>query len=209
MSRKMNKMNEFRCMIPDTNRLKYSINRGMKQIIKLFALVLLVAVSCKNKNYNTMKQVSVNNKVSGDSTALVRKPVPDNFIIDSTANQANGPVYMFCETMPEFPGGKNAFNEYLRNKIVYPPRAVTDKIEGRVVVKFIVRSTGEIGDVKVLRSIREDMDKECLRVMSVMPNWKPGMISGKPVAVSYSVPVRFLLQPGESLNGIYILPPKK
>ena len=54
----------------------------------------------------------------------------------------------------------------------------------------------------------EDMDKECLRVMSTMPNWKPGMISGKPVAVSYSVPVRFLLQPGENLNGIYILPSK-
>jgi hypothetical protein len=44
--------------------------------------------------------------------------------------------------------------------------------------------------------------------MSTMPNWKPGMISGKPVAVSYSVPVRFLLQPGENLNGIYILPSK-
>src|SRR5664280_3910555 len=78
------------------------------------------------------------------------------------------------------------------------------QIEGRVVVKFIVRSTGEIGDVKVLRSIREDLDKECLRVMSTMPNWKPGMISGNPVAVSYSIHVRFLLQPGENLNGIYI-----
>jgi TonB family protein len=181
----------------------------MKQIIKLFGLVLLVVMSCKNKNYNTIKPTSVNITGSRDSTALVSKPVPDNFIIDSTANQANGPVYMFCETMPEFPGGKNAFNEYLRKRIVYPTKAVMDKIEGRVVVKFIVRSTGEIGDVKVLRSIREDLDKECLRVMSTMPNWKPGMISGKPVAVSYSVPVRFLLQPGESLNGIYILPPKK
>jgi TonB family protein len=181
----------------------------MKQIIKLFALVLLVVMSCKNKNYNTIKPRLTNNKSRGDSTVLISKPVPDNFIIDSTANQANGPVYMFCETMPEFPGGKSAFNEYLRKRINYPPKAVSDKIEGRVVVKFIVRVTGEIGDIKVLRSIREDLDKECLRVMSTMPNWKPGMISGKPVAVSYSVPVRFLLQPGESLNGIYILPAKK
>jgi TonB family protein len=180
----------------------------MKQLIKLFALVLLVVISCKNKNYNTIKPTSAINTGSRDSTAMVTKSVPDNFIIDSTANQTNGPVYMFCETMPEFSGGKSAFNEYLRKRIIYPRQAVTDKIEGRVVVKFIVRSTGEIGEVKVLRSIREDMDKECLRVMSTMPNWKPGMISGKPVAVSYSVPVRFLLQPGENLNGIYILPSK-
>jgi TonB family protein len=189
-------------------KLKHPINGSMKHLIKLFALVLLVVISCKNKNYNTIKLVSINNKGNRDSTALVSKSVPDNFIIDSTANQANGPVYMFCETMPEFPGCKSAFNEYLRKRIIYPRKAVTDKIEGRVVVKFIVRSTGEIGEVKVLRSIREDMDKECLRVMSTMPNWKPGMISGKPVAVSYSVPVRFLLQPGENLNGIYILPSK-
>jgi TonB family protein len=189
-------------------KLKHPINGSMKHLIKLFALVLLVVISCKNKNYNTIKLVSINNKSNRDSTTLVSKSVPDNFIIDSTANQANGPVYMFCETMPEFPGGKSAFNEYLRKRIIYPRKAVTDKIEGRVVVKFIVRSTGEIREVKVLRSIREDMDKECLRVMSTMPSWKPGMISGKPVAVSYSVPVRFLLLPGENLNGIYILPSK-
>jgi TonB family protein len=180
----------------------------MKQIINLFAISLLVVMSCKNKNYNTIKPTSVTNSRT-DSTAHISKPVADNFIIDSTANQSNGPVYMFCETMPEFPGGKNAFNEYLRKRIVYPPKAVTDKIEGRVVVKFIIRSTGQVGDVKVLRSIREDLDKACFRVMSTMPDWKPGMISGKPVSVSYSVPVRFLLKPGESLNGIYILPPKK
>jgi TonB family protein len=181
----------------------------MIQKIKLFALLLLLVISCKNKNYNTMNQSSVNNKVSRDSVAQVRTPVPDNFIIDSAANQANGPVYMFCETMPEFPGGKSAFNEYVRKRIKYPPKAVSDKIEGRVVVKFIVWSTGKIGDVIVLRRIREDLDKECLRVMSTLPDWKPGMIAGKTVSVSYSVPVRFLLQPGENLNGIYILPPDK
>lgn len=180
----------------------------MKQIIKIFSLVLLIIISCKNKDDNKKISTFLDKKIDIGDTSQIRKVVQDNYIIDSTSKQDNGPVYMYCETMPEFPGGKSAFNEYVKNKTKYPPNAVSDKIEGRVIIKFVVRTGGEIGEVKIIRGLRDDLDRECIRVISGMPVWKPGMISGKPVSVSYSIPIRFLLKSSENLNGIFILPPK-
>lgn len=131
---------------------------------------------------------------------------PDNYLIDDTENQDKGPVYMYCEKMPEFPGGEKAFESFVMKNVKYPSAAIADKTEGRVVVKFIIRETGKPSDIKILHGIRQDLNDECLRVMGLMPGWKPGMIGDKPVSVSYSVPVRFLLKRSENLNGIYILP---
>jgi TonB family protein len=108
--------------------------------------------------------------------------------------------------MPEFPGGDTAFTEYVKLNVKYPRLAVSDKIEGRVVIKFIVRVNGKIEDVEIIRRIRPDMDNECIRVISGMPEWKPGMINEKPVSVSYNITIRFLLKKSENLSGIYILP---
>jgi TonB family protein len=165
-------------------------------------------ISCKNKNDNKIKPTSIDKKNDIANSSLTRNVEPDNYIIDSTSNLDSGPVYMYCETMPEFPGGKTAFNEYVKYKTKYPSRAVSDRIEGRVIIKFIVKKNSEIGEVKIIRGVRDDMDKECIRVISGMPDWKPGMISGKPVSVSYSIPIRFLLKSSENLNGIFILPSK-
>jgi TonB family protein len=180
----------------------------MKEFIKILFLVLVVMISCRNRNENKMIHTSNDRKNDKENSDQIKKEEPDNYIVDSTANQEYGPVYMYCETMPEFPGGKAAFNEYVKSKTKYPPGAVSDKIEGRVIIKFVIRTNGEIGEVKIIRGVRDDMDKECLRVISGMPDWKPGMIAGKPVSVSYSIPIRFLLNYSENLNGIFILPPK-
>ena len=96
----------------------------------------------------------------------------------------------------------------MRNHIIYPKQAVNDKIEGRVVVKFIINSKGEASDVQIIRKQRSDMNDECIRVVKGMPVWKPGTLDGKSVSVSYNVTVRFLLTKSENLNGIYILPSK-
>lgn len=170
-------------------------------------LILAGTVSCRNSE-NRIKQPLEYTKSEVIDTGSARVGHADNYILDNTSGQNNGEVYMFCEKMPEFPGGEEAFNNYLRKNITYPRSAVADKTEGRVVVRFIIASTGEMCDLKVLRSVRDDMDNECLRVFGNMPGWKPGTIDGKPVFVSYSVTVRFLLEKSENLNGIYILPSK-
>jgi periplasmic protein TonB len=181
----------------------------MNPITKILCLIMVFIISCQNRNDNNTKSISDEKKTEIANTALITKKEPDNYLLDNTSNQDNGPVYMYCEKMPEFIGGETAFTEFVKNNVKYPQQAVSDKIEGRVVIKFIVQVTGEISDVQLIRGIRKDLNDECIRVISRMPKWKPGMINGNPVSVSYSIPIRFLLNSTENLNGIYILPAKK
>ena len=65
---------------------------------------------------------------------------------------------------PQFPGGDAALISFLNENIKYPPKAAQDKVEGKVIVQFLVKKTGKIDDVKVLRSVRKDLDHEAVRV---------------------------------------------
>ena len=76
----------------------------------------------------------------------------------------------------------------------YPEQAKRDKISGKVSVKFVIEKDGSIADPVVVRSVDPYLDKEALRVVKSMPKWKPGKQRGKPVRVSYTVPVIFKLQ---------------
>ena len=179
----------------------------MKQIAFVFYFILIFIISCKSPD-NKKSSIPNSQKTVAFDTSLEKQKNPDNFIIDNTSSQDKGPVYMYCENMPEFRGGEEAFIYYMRNHIIYPKQAVNDKIEGRVVVKFIINSKGEASDVQIIRKQRSDMNDECIRVVKGMPVWKPGTLDGKSVSVSYNVTVRFLLTKSENLNGIYILPSK-
>ena len=75
----------------------------------------------------------------------------------------------------------------------YPKIAEENGIEGRVMMQFIVRSTGEITDIKVARSVDPSLDKEAIRVISSMPKWIPGKQGGEAVNVRYTMPLTFRL----------------
>ncbi|HLO60276.1 MAG TPA: energy transducer TonB [Bacteroidales bacterium] len=153
---------------------------------------------------NPDKSVSL---VVSDSISLTDTvKAPDDFIIDTTYGHSNDTVYMFCENMPEFPGGQDAFESYLRKTIRYPKSAANEGYEGRVIARFVISSEGKPEEVSIKRSVRKDMDDECIRALSGMPSWKSGTINGKPVAVSFGVSIRFLHKRKDNLNGIYILP---
>ena len=102
-------------------------------------------------------------------------------------------VFMVVEDAPEFPGGINALLEYLKKNIKYPAICRDNNIQGRVIVSFVVNKDGKIVDPAVVKGVNPSLDKEALRVISTMPNWKPGYQRGKPVRVKYSVPVNFRL----------------
>ena len=102
-------------------------------------------------------------------------------------------VFMVVEDAPEFPGGINALLEYLKKNIKYPAICRDNNIQGRVIVSFVVNKDGKIVDPEVVKGVNPSLDKEALRVISTMPNWKPGYQRGKPVRVKYSVPVNFRL----------------
>lgn len=103
------------------------------------------------------------------------------------------PAALHEEVMPEFPGGEEALIKYLKKNIVYPKLASDYKIEGRVEVDFIIERDGSISNVKIRKPLGYGCDEEAMRVIRNMPRWKPGMQDGKPVRVSYMIPLKFTL----------------
>ena len=111
------------------------------------------------------------------------------------ANGNDNTIYRSVEQMPRFPGGDQALMKYLQTHINYPPMAAMNKTEGRVVVQFVVTSLGSIGEVKVVRSLDKDLDREAIRVIKLLPQFTPGRHNGKAVSVWYTLPVPFKLPP--------------
>ena len=125
----------------------------------------------------------------------------DNDSSDSKAAEApreakvdeNG-VHQVCEEMPEFPGGMAECMKWLGKNINYPEDCKKEGVQGRVIVQFVVDKDGSIKDPTIARGVHPSLDKEALRVLSSMPNWKPGKQKGEAVKVRYTIPVMFRLQ---------------
>ncbi len=98
------------------------------------------------------------------------------------------------EVMPEFPGGMEEMQSYLRKSLKYPALAQENGIESKLFVQFIVNSDGSITDVEILNPQGVGFDKEAKRVISGMPKWKPGKQGGKTVRVYYIIPINFTLK---------------
>ena len=114
-------------------------------------------------------------------------------------------VFMSVEKMPVFPGGEAALMTYVRDNISYPSVAEEKNIQGRVIVQFVVDTTGQVGDVKVVRSVDAELDREAVRVVQTLPRFIPGSRLGKPVNVWYTLPVNFKLNNDISYLLSYIL----
>jgi protein TonB len=108
-------------------------------------------------------------------------------------NASDKPV-TFAEVMPEFPGGMAALLAFIQKNLHYPAMAREEGVEGKVVIRFIVNTLGEIEGAKVERTIGGGCDKEALRVVNAMPKWKPGKQNGHNVKVYYTLPITFKLQ---------------
>lgn len=105
--------------------------------------------------------------------------------------QKKGDVYVTVDKMPEFPGGLNAQQRFIGQNLKYPVEAQEKGIEGRVTVRYVVKSTGDISDVVVIRGVHPSLDKEAVRVVKAMPKWIPGKQNGKAVDVYYTLPLIF------------------
>ena len=103
-------------------------------------------------------------------------------------------IFQVVEEMPEFPGGMAEAMKFLAKNIKYPVAAQEAKIEGRVIVQFVIERDGSVSDVKVMRGVNSELDAEAIRVVSMMPKWIPGKQRGKAVAVKYTMPIMFRLQ---------------
>lgn len=112
--------------------------------------------------------------------ALPQMPVPQDSDVVRTVEQ-----------LPEFPGGMVAFMKWLTRNLHYPVQAQQQRIEGRVVVSFIVNKDGSIASPKVVKSADPLLDSEALRVIRMMPRWKPGILDEKPCRTMFAIPINF------------------
>ena len=106
-------------------------------------------------------------------------------------------VFDVVEVPPVFAGGEKAMFEYLSKNIRYPVEAQKQKIQGRVVVQFVVNDEGKVSSAKIVNSIDTYLDAEALRIINAMPDWTPGKQGGKNVSVRYVLPIQFKLQGNE------------
>lgn len=100
-----------------------------------------------------------------------------------------------AEQMPKFgkSGGLDEFRTWCFQQIVYPQAAVDNGIQGSVVLSFVIEKDGTLTNIKVLRSRDRDLDAEAVRVLKSSPKWQPGKNRGKPVRVTYTLPINFQL----------------
>ena len=101
--------------------------------------------------------------------------------------------FQVVERLPEFPGGMSAFVQWLTKNLKYPLTAQRAKRKGTVLVSFIVNKDGSIADRKVVKSVSPELDREALRVLRLMPKWKPGEDHGQPCRTYICIPIVFKL----------------
>ena len=103
--------------------------------------------------------------------------------------------WYFVEIMPTFNGGdpRKEFSRHIASKMHYPDEAVANGVQGRVWVKFVINSKGELVNPEIYHSVHPDLDNEALRVIKTSPPWEPGIQSGVRVNVTYIFPINFVL----------------
>lgn len=110
-------------------------------------------------------------------------------IVDEPIEDA--PIVRFAEKMPEFIGGPDALYAFLQKNLEYPQSARDNNIEGTVLIEFVVERNGSVSNAKVIVPLFPACDQEAIRVVQMLPKWKPGEQMGKPVRVYFNLPIKF------------------
>lgn len=139
------------------------------------------------------------NKASGEVTLVPKtNQVNETVVVGYGAKEApektEDEVFVVVDEMPEYPGGVMALRQFIAQSVKYPVEAQKKGTQGKVYVNFVVEKDGSVGLVKIARGVSPELDAEGLRVVKLMNNWLPGKHNGKPVRVSYTLPINFALQ---------------
>ncbi|WP_165784611.1 energy transducer TonB [Solitalea longa] len=92
---------------------------------------------------------------------------------------------------PQFPGGQNEIVKFISKNFKYPRLAKEARVGGIVEIKFIVDTIGNVTDIEVIKGVREDINNEAIRLISLLKGWTPGEDNGKKVRVHYKIPISF------------------
>jgi protein TonB len=124
-----------------------------------------------------------------ESTEVYKDGVKEK--TDSTANEK---IFSIVKIMPEFPGGEQAMFKFLSKNVKYPQKARRKGTSGKVYITFVIDTTGSVNYVKAIKGVSPEIDAEAVRVVKLMPKWKPGYQNGRPVSVYCNLPINFSLK---------------
>ena len=129
--------------------------------------------------------------ISSGEPVRTHMALPINFQLHGDEDEE---IHNVVEKEAQFPGGDKALKSFLFNNLNYPKKAVKKGIQGTVLVEFVVEKEGSISNIRVRKSVSRELDAEAVRVVSIMPKWKPATLKGEIVRSLYRLPIRFALQ---------------
>lgn len=164
----------------------------VKTIIKFLPPKVTEKEVVEEEEMPTIEEIKQNEtgteNIEGTGEVIFEEPV-EEVKDDGDANK----VFLVVEQPPEYEGGLEAMYKFINKNLKYPASARRMNIEGKVFLSFVVDADGSIAEATVLKGISADCDKEALRVIQMMPKWRPGKQSGRPVRVRYNLPIYFKL----------------
>ena len=166
------------------NKKRFLIVIAIIAVLVFALVVLIVSLFAFHASRNTSGLYAVS-PIPPAVAALAEgetPPITENSIF----------LYMYVQEEPEFPGGRDAYRDYIRNNLVYPADTPQDSITRVVIVRFIVEKDGSISNADILKSVSPSHDAEALRLINEMPAWTPGKYDDTIRRVKMYMPVHFL-----------------
>jgi TonB family protein len=140
---------------------------------------------------NVPEKINLSEKILSPSVILQKQ---DSTRRNMFTDEATGrTAFVLAEVMPHYPGGDHELSAFIKRNIQYPEKALAEKIEGKVILRFIVSKEGKTENVTVFKGKNTLLDSESVRIAKMFIGWKPGMNNGKAVDVWYVVDVKFEL----------------
>ncbi|OFX18483.1 MAG: hypothetical protein A2041_13550 [Bacteroidetes bacterium GWA2_31_9b] len=148
----------------------------MKQALFVFFLFLTISGFAQSKL--TPKQIEKRNYQE---------------VIGHRSNPKSANDTIIPDTYAMYPNGVKGLHEHVANYLKYPPKALENGIQGRVILKFIIEKDGSLTNIEVFQSVDPILDAEAIRVLKTLKQWVPGYVKGSPIRIEYDFPFNFKL----------------
>jgi TonB family protein len=162
--------------------------------IPITAVVLLAVSAYRDIPTAITHTQQTLNQLSGYEMMLPPPPPPPPPPSEKIITDKDYSPFVVVEEMPMFPGGDAELLKFIAQNTVYPENAKLNNVQGKVIVRFCVTETGNVALATVLKGVDPELDQEALRVVNILPAFKPGKQGGKDVPVWYMVPISFTLR---------------
>lgn len=170
---------------------------GRLRALALAPALLLAAVAVNSPAVAAALSAASETTVARPKTEAKKQPSKATAPSAGKSTEKSDEPQIAVAVMPEYPGGINELMKFLAMNIHYPEAAMKANVQGRVVVKFVVKADGTVADPEIVRGQSPELDAEALRVVASMPAWTPGKNEkGQDVSCYFTVPINFSLSGG-------------